>query len=38
MNYKARISYADDFIMNDSSLEDFKVKLEFYFSIYEQQS
>ena len=38
MNYKARISYADDFIMNDSSLEDFKAKLEFYFSIYEQQS
>ena len=38
MSYKARISYADDFIMNDSSLEDFKTKLEFYFSIYEQQS
>ena len=38
MGYKARISYADDFIMNDSSLESFKSKLEFYFSIYEQQS
>ena len=38
MSYKARISYADDFIMNDSSLENFKTKLEFYFSIYEQQS
>jgi len=38
MGYKARISYADDFIMNDSSLEDFEAKLEFYFSIYEQQS
>ena len=38
MGYKARISYADDFIMNDGSLENFKAKLEFYFSIYEQQS
>ena len=38
MGHKARISYADDFIMNDSSLENFKTKLEFYFSIYEQQS
>ena len=38
MDYKARISYADDFIMNDGSLENFKAKLEFYFSIYEQQS
>ena len=38
MGHKARISYADDFIMNDRSLESFKSKLEFYFSIYEQQS
>ena len=38
MGYKERISFADDFIMNDEGLDEFKAKLEFYFSIYEQKS
>lgn len=38
MGYKERISFADDFIMNDGDLDEFKAKLEFYFSIYEQKS
>ena len=35
MNRHERISYSDDFLINDSTPEDFEKKLNFYFEIYE---
>ena len=37
MSRHDRISYATDFILNDSSIEDFERKLEFYFNFFESQ-
>ena len=37
MSRHDRISFATDFILNDSSIEDFKRKLEFYFNFFESQ-
>tara|TARA_B100001250_G_scaffold69577_1_gene55862 strand:- start:1244 stop:1840 length:597 start_codon:yes stop_codon:yes gene_type:complete len=36
MNRNERISYSDDLLVNDDSLENFEKKLEFYFLIYEK--
>tara|TARA_Y100000741_G_scaffold57032_1_gene39584 strand:- start:932 stop:1528 length:597 start_codon:yes stop_codon:yes gene_type:complete len=36
MNRHERISYSDDFLINDSTPEDFEKKLNFYFEIYEK--
>tara|TARA_A100000164_G_C21820761_1_gene730235 strand:+ start:59 stop:655 length:597 start_codon:yes stop_codon:yes gene_type:complete len=36
MNRNERISYSDDLLVNDDSLENFEKKLEFYFCIYEK--
>ena len=36
MNRHERISYSDDFLINDSTPEDFEKKLNFYFQIYEK--
>ena len=36
MNRNERISYSDDLLVNDDSLENFEKKLEFYFRIYEK--
>ena len=38
MSRHDRISYATDFILNDSSIEDFERKLEFYFNFFESQN
>jgi dephospho-CoA kinase len=37
MSRHNRISFATDFILNDSSVEDFERKLEFYFNFFENQ-
>ncbi|URQ63309.1 dephospho-CoA kinase [SAR86 cluster bacterium] len=37
MSRHSRISFATDFILNDSSIEDFERKLEFYFNFFESQ-
>ena len=36
MNRHERISYSDDFLINDSTPEDFEKKLNFYFQIYQK--
>jgi len=36
MNRNERISYSDDLLINDDSVEDFERKLDFYFQIYEK--
>ena len=36
MNRNERISYSNDLLINDDSLENFEKKLEFYFQIYEK--
>ena len=36
MNRNERISYSDDLLINDGSVEDFERKLDFYFQIYEK--
>ena len=36
MNRHERISYSDDYLINDSTPEDFEKKLNFYFQIYEK--
>tara|TARA_Y100000768_G_scaffold242646_1_gene183845 strand:+ start:577 stop:1173 length:597 start_codon:yes stop_codon:yes gene_type:complete len=36
MNRNERISYGNDLLINDDSLENFEKKLEFYFQIYEK--
>ena len=36
MNRNERISYSDDLLINDGSVEDFEKKLDFYFQIYEK--
>ena len=37
MSRHSRISFATDFILNDSSIEDFERKLEFYFNFFDSQ-
>ena len=37
MSRHERVSFATDFILNDSSIEDFERKLEFYFNFFESQ-
>ena len=36
MSYKERISFADDLIFNDGSLETFLAKLDFYYKLYDK--
>ena len=36
MSYKERISFADDLIFNDGSLETFLAKLDFYYKLYDR--
>jgi dephospho-CoA kinase len=36
MNRNERISYSNDLLINDGSVEDFERKLDFYFQIYEK--
>ncbi len=36
INRNERISYSNDLIINDSSIEDFEKKLDFYFQIYDR--
>lgn len=36
MSYKERISFADDLIFNDGSLENFLAKLDFYYKLYDR--
>ena len=38
MPYKERISFADDFISNDGSLDSFLKKLDFYFQLYDKMA
>ena len=38
MKRNKRISFSDDLLINDDSMEVFKRKLEFYFTIYEKQA
>ena len=38
MKRNKRISFSDDLLINDDSMEVFKRKLEFYFMIYEKQA
>jgi dephospho-CoA kinase len=36
MSYKERVSFADDLIFNDGSLETFLAKLDFYYKLYDK--